>query len=219
MVTLTRNLFDVVSGQAVESLRTFSREVRRALPGRIAGVVSFGSRARGDARRDSDYDVAVFVNDLHDRRNVDHMLSDVAYPHILRGVHIDSDTLSISTAFGPASAGRQDRPRRDRRFMRRVAMKHPPKKKHAKKPRKLPVIPLSDDERSALMQQEFDKAVVHWRKPRACRLGARRLMPAHIQPITPCTIAPQPRSWPLAALASARTCRRATSTSSNTSEG
>jgi uncharacterized protein len=30
-------------------------------------VVLFGSRGRGDAREDSDYDVAVFVKDLTDR--------------------------------------------------------------------------------------------------------------------------------------------------------
>src|SRR5215472_8364883 len=34
---------------------------------RIERVVPFGSRARGDAREDSDYDVAVFLKDLTDR--------------------------------------------------------------------------------------------------------------------------------------------------------
>jgi len=34
---------------------------------RLEWVVLFGSRARGDARDDSDYDVAVFLKDLTDR--------------------------------------------------------------------------------------------------------------------------------------------------------
>jgi uncharacterized protein len=34
---------------------------------RIERVVLFGSRARGDAREDSDYDVAVFLRDMTDR--------------------------------------------------------------------------------------------------------------------------------------------------------
>jgi len=34
---------------------------------RLDRVVLFGSRARGDARPDSDYDVAVFLRDLDDR--------------------------------------------------------------------------------------------------------------------------------------------------------
>jgi predicted nucleotidyltransferase len=44
---------------------------RAALDGlygaRLERVVLFGSRARGEARPDSDYDVAVFVRDLGDR--------------------------------------------------------------------------------------------------------------------------------------------------------
>lgn len=34
---------------------------------RIERVVLFGSRARGDAQQDSDYDVAVFLKDMSDR--------------------------------------------------------------------------------------------------------------------------------------------------------
>jgi len=42
--------------------------------GRIERVVLFGSRARGDARPDSDYDVAIFLHGLADRdREVDRL--------------------------------------------------------------------------------------------------------------------------------------------------
>ncbi|HZT89691.1 MAG TPA: nucleotidyltransferase domain-containing protein [Stellaceae bacterium] len=34
---------------------------------RLERIILFGSRARGDAREDSDYDVAVFLRDLGDR--------------------------------------------------------------------------------------------------------------------------------------------------------
>lgn len=34
---------------------------------RIERIVLYGSRARGDARADSDYDVAVFLSDMADR--------------------------------------------------------------------------------------------------------------------------------------------------------
>ncbi len=42
--------------------------------GRLERVVLFGSRARGDAHLDSDYDVAVFLRDLYDRwREIDRL--------------------------------------------------------------------------------------------------------------------------------------------------
>ena len=84
----SRSLSEVLPRKAVAHLRAFRREVERTMPGRVTNVVLFGSRARGDARVDSDYDVAVFVRDLEDRRSVDHALADVAYRHILQGVHI-----------------------------------------------------------------------------------------------------------------------------------
>ena len=42
---------------------------------RLERVVLFGSRARGDASADSDYDIAVFLKDLTDRwREVDRII-------------------------------------------------------------------------------------------------------------------------------------------------
>ena len=40
----------------------FRRRAEAALPGRVSKIVLFGSRARGDARADSDWDFAVFVS-------------------------------------------------------------------------------------------------------------------------------------------------------------
>jgi predicted nucleotidyltransferase len=84
----SRTLPDRLPNRVVEHLRAFRREVEHVMPHRVTRVVLFGSRARGDARRDSDYDVAVFVRNLEDRRTIDHALADVACPHILRGIHI-----------------------------------------------------------------------------------------------------------------------------------
>ena len=44
------------------------RQALEAMYGnRLERLVLFGSRARGDARSDSDYDVAVFLRDMDDR--------------------------------------------------------------------------------------------------------------------------------------------------------
>ncbi|MDK9722319.1 MAG: nucleotidyltransferase domain-containing protein [Rhodospirillales bacterium] len=45
---------------------------------RIERVVLFGSQARGDARPDSDYDVAVFIKELGDRWSEADRLADAA---------------------------------------------------------------------------------------------------------------------------------------------
>jgi uncharacterized protein len=48
-------------------LKRFRAAVAEIYGDRVARVVLFGSRARGDAGPDSDYDVAVFLRDMPDR--------------------------------------------------------------------------------------------------------------------------------------------------------
>ena len=48
-------------------LERFRAAVTGIYGDRLARVVLFGSRARGDAQPDSDYDVAVFLRDMPDR--------------------------------------------------------------------------------------------------------------------------------------------------------
>jgi uncharacterized protein len=46
------------------TLRRFRAELDKVYGDKIERVVLFGSRARGDARSDSDYDIAVFLKEL-----------------------------------------------------------------------------------------------------------------------------------------------------------
>jgi predicted nucleotidyltransferase len=55
---------------------------------RLERVVLFGSRARGDAREDSDYDVAVFLKDLTDR-----------WPELNRLADLSTDILDETSEF------------------------------------------------------------------------------------------------------------------------
>jgi predicted nucleotidyltransferase len=48
-------------------LKRFRNALDQIYGDRIERVVLFGSRARGDAHDDSDYDIAIFLKDLTDR--------------------------------------------------------------------------------------------------------------------------------------------------------
>jgi predicted nucleotidyltransferase len=59
--------------------REFKRRALESMPRRrIAKIVLYGSRARGDARRDSDWDLAVFVRGRPTARDLS-VLSHIAY--------------------------------------------------------------------------------------------------------------------------------------------
>jgi uncharacterized protein len=56
-------------GSAIDDpiLKRFRAALDKLYGERIERVVLFGSRARGDVHENSDYDIAVFLNDLTDR--------------------------------------------------------------------------------------------------------------------------------------------------------
>ena len=58
--------------------KRFRAAVTEIYGGRVERVVLFGSRARGDAREDSDYDVALFLRDMGDRMTEMNRLADLS---------------------------------------------------------------------------------------------------------------------------------------------
>ena len=59
-------------------LTRFREALDSAYGERLDRVVLFGSRARGDARPDSDYDIAVFLKDIGDRWREADRITDIA---------------------------------------------------------------------------------------------------------------------------------------------
>lgn len=71
-------------------VREFKRRAEQALPGRIVRVMLYGARARGDARPDSDWDVAVFLRDGPSLDDSD-ALSDIGFDLMMKyGQHVQT---------------------------------------------------------------------------------------------------------------------------------
>jgi predicted nucleotidyltransferase len=58
-------------------LARFRRDIERAYGPRLERAILYGSRARGDARDDSDYDIAVFLHDVADPAEERDRLADI----------------------------------------------------------------------------------------------------------------------------------------------
>jgi uncharacterized protein len=69
-------MHEAVPGDPV--LRRFRAALREAYGARLERVVVYGSRARGDAGADSDYDIAVFLHEMPDRPAELNRLADIA---------------------------------------------------------------------------------------------------------------------------------------------
>lgn len=88
-------------------LRNAKEGLRRIYGDRLAGVVVYGSRARGDERPNSDYDLIVLIKDfdpVRDRRRELHQLGDELFrlePHEIEVnfLPVDASALSRRTIF------------------------------------------------------------------------------------------------------------------------
>jgi predicted nucleotidyltransferase len=85
-------------------LRRFRAALDEIYGARLERVVLFGSRARGEARSDSDYDVAVFLRSLTDRWTELDRLAD------LRVSFIDDTGVFFDAKPYPAAAYRDQTP-------------------------------------------------------------------------------------------------------------
>ncbi|WP_218145798.1 nucleotidyltransferase family protein [Sphingobium sp. YR768] len=81
------NSLDSITGvKAAAQLRSLRSKIEQEI-GRVADVVLFGSRARGDARRGSDYDIAVLISPDQDQHQIDRAVTALALPFIRAGFH------------------------------------------------------------------------------------------------------------------------------------
>ncbi|MBV8613072.1 MAG: nucleotidyltransferase domain-containing protein [Acetobacteraceae bacterium] len=98
-------LGQLVSPGALARLLAFKQDVIQAFPGAVEGMILFGSRARGDAQTDSDYDVAVLLNGcLADEWHVCKRISDLAWDHeadgcIIQPVPVNAEAFRSRAGF------------------------------------------------------------------------------------------------------------------------
>jgi len=84
---------DIVAPETAERLAAYRVALDAALPGIVKRVILFGSRARGDAAPDSDFDVAVLVRGDEITRSVRTDVADAAFDQMTEGFDLAPITL------------------------------------------------------------------------------------------------------------------------------
>lgn len=77
-----------VSKRAYSDLLSFKGAVQSRFGAEVKSLILFGSRARMEARKDSDFDVAVIMHSANVGSEADRLLSKLAYPYLLKGTFI-----------------------------------------------------------------------------------------------------------------------------------
>jgi predicted nucleotidyltransferase len=110
--TISPNATEGLTTMAATALSIFGDAARASYGDRLAKIVLFGSRARGDGRSGSDLDIAVVLRDLADKSADRNRLADLAYDAIVETsldiqavpVHSTNGTIRIITVTRHSSA-------------------------------------------------------------------------------------------------------------------
>jgi predicted nucleotidyltransferase len=89
------DLPEALTPVARRALNLFGDAARAAYGDGLVQLVLFGSRSRGEARSDSDIDIAVVLRELRDRRADRDRLADLAYDAIVE-TSMDIQTVPVS---------------------------------------------------------------------------------------------------------------------------
>jgi predicted nucleotidyltransferase len=84
---------DIVAPETAERLAAYRLALDAALPGIVKRVLLFGSRARGDAAPDADFDIAVLVRADGIGRSTRSRMADAAFDQMTEGFDLAPVTL------------------------------------------------------------------------------------------------------------------------------
>jgi predicted nucleotidyltransferase len=93
--TISPNTTEGLTTVAATALALFRDTARASYGDRLAKIVLFGSRARGEGRSDSDLDIAIVLRDLTDKGADRNRLADLAYDAIVE-TSMDIQAVPIS---------------------------------------------------------------------------------------------------------------------------